>query len=529
MKCSMMFNRGIALCLVLLALLLSAVCAGAVEPETAFLPDGSGDILLVHSRSLEDTARQSVERLVTLGAAMGKIVDYGTPEQCAAVLDQYDYVICYDLPGGEPEFERAMKDTDANLMIIGGEIVTGYLESTGNSQLLMGEEPQKNGRLSYTFPTGQTCQGIVSWEHLYRFASDGCESGAIQAGAEDYPFCVQVGEARYIPVMDLSENLALGAVTEEIVQWMWPYNDRPKDYAQFLVLDSVYPFMSAESLLELVEQVEEASVPYVISVMPLNDHNDYPAMTQFCQVLAYAQSKGGTIVLHAPIIHKTVEDVQELYEKLTDMTLGYIENGVYPVGIQVPLSWINQEPYLTLLKRYRTVFVYDDGADTGFDLDAHTSLIARQGHQLVYPIVDLDQSGISQLECFPSAAYADCGSQRDTFLRYAQNGKSAGKPYMDLRDYNHSVWLNNCYFSWQNRSVYLDGKLVDTTFQPVEYDTEFDFHRSPLVRMSVDLQNQNRFLMVVVLILSVIFLSGIAYARHRMRKRFFSAPGNEKE
>ena len=47
--------------------------------------------------------------------------------------------------------------------------------------------------------------------------------------------------------------------------------------------------------------------------------------------------------------------------------------------------------------------------------------------------------------------------------------------------------------------------------------------------MSVDLQNQNRFLMVVVLILSVIFLSGIAYARRRMRKRFFSAPGNEKE
>ena len=65
--------------------------------------------------------------------------------------------------------------------------------------------------------------------------------------------------------------------------------------------------------------------------------------------------------------------------------------------------------------------------------------------------------------------------------------------------------------------------------KPLEYDTQFDYHRSALTRISVDLKNQNRFLMVVVLILSAIFISFIAYARRRMRKRFFSAPGDEKE
>lgn len=402
-----------------------------------------------------------------------------------------------------------------------------YLRLTG--QELPPEEPQKNGRLRYTFPTGKECEGIVRWEQLYRLPSDGYESGVIEAGGESYPFCSQTAGARYIPVTDLSQTLILSAVTEEIVQWMWPYNDKPRDYAQFLVLDSVYPFMDPELLLDLVEAVEELSVPYVICVMPLTANFDYPAMTQFCQVLAYAQSKGASILLHAPILHKAVEDADELYERLTDMTMAYVRNGVYPLGIQVPLSWINQEPYLTVLKRYRTVFLYDDGAQSGFDLQAHTSLIARQGHQLVYPILDLDQSGISQLECFPAAAYADWGNQRNVFLQYAKNGKTAGKPYLDLRDYNHTVWLNNCYYSWQNRSVYLDGKLMELTFQPVEYDEQYDYQRSPLVRMSVDLRNQNRVLMVIVVILTGIFLGGIAYARHRMRKRFFSDPGKEKE
>ena len=524
MKCSMMFKRGFVLLLALAAVFgLASLGANAQQAE---IP---GDILLLHDRILSEDAAVAVEKLVTLGAAMGKVVDYGTPEQCAKSLDRYSYVICCDLQHFTPDLEKALKSTSANLMMIGAKTMAGYLRLTGNADKIIGTETQKNGSLRYTFPTGQTCEGIVRWEQLYRFESDGYESGTIQAGAESYPFCTQVAGARVIPICDMRRELTLCAVTEEIVQWLWPYNDRPRDYAQFLVLDSVYPFMSAQSLMEIVEEAEEIGVPYVISVMPLTANYDYPAMTQFCQVLAYAQNKGAAIILHAPIIHKTVEDSQELYEKLTDMTRAYMDNGVYPLGIQVPLSWINQEPYLTVLKRYSTVFVYDDGGTSGFDLDAHTSLIARQGHQLVYPMLDLEQEGLSQLECFPTAAYADCGEGKDVFLRYAGASKTAGKPYLDLRDYNHSVWVENGSLLWRSRSAYVDGKLVDTTFQPVEYDTQFDYHRSALTRISVDLKNQNRFLMVVVLILSAIFISFIAYARRRMRKRFFSAPGDEKE
>lgn len=528
MRCSMMFNRGLSLALVvwLVWALVAPIHAGAEAP---FLPDGSGNILLVHSRTPGDTAAEGIEKLVTAGAAMGKTVDFGTPEQCAPVLDRYEYVILYDLADMEGAFATAVRKTHANLMVIGSQGMERYLKLTGNSDRITGQESQKNGLLTYTFPSGESCEGVVGWDTLYRCTSDGYESGLLQAGSSVYPFCAEVAGVRFVPVQDLHQTLVLSALMQEIVQWMWPYKDRPTEYAQFLVLDSVYPFMPASQLMQTVEQVEQTSIPYVISVMPLTANTEYPAMTQFCQVLAYAQSRGATIILHAPLLHKDIEDPEELAKLLTEMTMPYFDNGVYPVGIEVPLSWLHREPYLTVLERYRTVFVYDDGGSTGFDLDHHTSRISRQGHQLVFPLMKLDQTGISQLECYASATYIDCSTERDQLARYAEASRTGGRPFMDLREFNHTVWINSCSMIYEDRTVYLNGKRMDTTFQPVEYDENFDFQRSPLMRMSMDLKNQNRFLMAVVVILMTIFLSFIVYARRTMRKRFLSGSGNEKE
>ena len=525
MKCSMTCKRFSLLALTLcLALLLAA--PAAAEP---FLPDGSGDLLLVHSDRLTDEAIGQVEQLVTMASAMGRIMDFGTQSQCAEVLGEYDHVLLYDLDAMDEAFGAALKQADAAVMILGGSTLEQYLTAIGRTGLIREEELQKNGTLTYTLSTGRSVTGIVSWERLFSLRTDGYESGAIQAFSGSYPFCSQVAGARFVPVTDLSSPAVQAALAQEVTRWIQPDQENLVNHAGFLVLDSVYPFMPADQLLDIIEQAEEMSVPYVISVMPLSANREYPAMTQFCQVLAYAQSRGATIILHAPIIRTEVEQAQELYEKLTDMTKAYMDNGVYPVGIEVPYSWLNREPYLTALGRYRTVFVYEDGTDHGFNMDSHTSLISRQGHQLVYPRIELDQEGVSALQCYASATYVDCGGESETFLRYARAGRAAGNPFMDLRDFSHQVWLDNCSLTYQNRTVYVDGVVRDTQFQPKEYDTQFDFHRSALERMSVDLRNQNQLLLAGVLVLLVIFLSSIVYARHRMHKRFFADQGGKEE
>ena len=525
MKCSMMCKRCSLLALALCLALLLALPAGAEEAREPFLPDGSGELLLVHADHLSDEAARQVEHLVTMASAMGKVMDFGTQSQCVDALAEYGYVILYDLDTVDETFGAALKRADTEVMALGGATLEQYLTVIGRTGRIRDTEPQKNGTLTYTFPTGRSVTGIVSWQRLFSLRTDGYESGVIQAGDGSYPFCCQVAGARFVPLTDLDSPEVRAALMQEITQWMWPYQDRPREYAQVLVLDSVYPFMPAEQLLDIIDQVEALSIPYVISIMPLSDNYEYPAMTQFCQVLAYAQSRGAAIILHAPIIRKEAESAQELSEKLTDMMKVYMDNGVYPVGIEAPYSWLNREPYLTALESFGTVFVYEDGTGHGFDIDSHTSLISRQGHRLIYPRIDANQEGIAQA----GAVYADCGSESETFLRYAGTARTAGADFRDLRDLDHQVRLNDCSLTYQNRTVYVDGVMRDTHFQPKVYDTQFDFHRGALDRMSVDLHNQNQVLLAGVLVLLVIFLSSIVYARHRMRRRFLSEQGGKEE
>lgn len=521
MKCSMTCKRFFLLALTLcLALLLAA--PAAAEP---FLPDGSGDLLLVHGDRLTDEAIGQVEQLVTMASAMGRVTDFGTQSQCAEAVGKYDHVLLYDLDTMDEAFGTALKQADAAVMVLGGSTLGQYLAAIGRTGLIREEEPQKNGTLTYTLSTGRSVTGIVSWERLFSLRTDGYESGAIQAGSGSYPFCSQVAGARFVPVTDLSSPAVQAALAQEVTRWIQPDQENLVNHAGFLVLDSVYPFMPADQLLDIIEQAEGMSIPYVISVMPLNANREYPAMTQFCQVLAYAQSRGAAIILHAPIIRREAESAQELSEKLTDMMKVYMDNGVYPVGIEAPYSWLNREPYLTALESFGTVFVYEDGTGHGFDIDSHTSLISRQGHRLIYPRIDANQEGIAQA----GAVYADCGSESETFLRYAGTARTAGAAFRDLRDLDHQVRLNDCSLTYQNRMVYVDGVMRDTHFQPKVYDTQFDFHRGALDRMSVDLHNQNQVLLAGVLVLLVIFLSSIVYARHRMRRRFLSEQGGKEE
>lgn len=523
----MMYKRGLILSLlVCLALLLPGRAAAEDAPV---YPDGSAQVLLVHGDRLSEHGMQQVERLVAMVSAMGKTVDFGTQAQCAPVLESYPYVILYSLDSLDADFGAALKASGTKPMLLGSQTLQQYLLLIGREGRIRQAEPQNKGKLTYRFPTGRSYECIVKWDTLFSLRTDGYQSGTIQAGESSYPFCTQVVGARFVPVTDLSSTVVRGALMQEITYWMWPYQDRPRDYAQFLVLDSVYPFMPAQQLLDIIEGVEQLGIPYVISVMPQSRNSDFPAMRQFCQVLAYAQSRGATIILRAPVIRKDIEDIEELYERLTDMTNAYIDYGVYPLGIEVPYSWINREPYLTVLARYRTVFVYEDGGEHFFDPESHTSLISRQGHQLVYPRAELDQDGISQLQCYSSATYVDCSGDAARFLRYAELGKTGGIPFADLRDYSHRVWLDDRAVSYENGTVYVDGVMQDTTFRPVPYDSDYDFRRGALERMSMDLRGQNRLLMLGVAVLLVIFLTSIFYARRRMHKRFLSNRSGKEE
>lgn len=515
-NCSMMFKRLLVLAIIMWLIGTMPVWA---EEDAAYIPAGEAEILLVHNES--PSSEEDIEFISMLASALNRSLDFGTPEQCEDYVSKYDYVICCNLDEVPDRFMEGLKDYKGNLMILGSAFLEKYLGQTGQGSYYMGAGGQEKGKLEYSFSEEDRFEEIVETRGLREFSGDGYVSGEITAGDKTYPFCSQVGNVRFIPVTHYPGKLARAALMQEIVQWMWPYLDTPPDYAQYFVLDKVYPFMSAEKLKERVDVLIESGIPFIISVMPFAQNTEFPSMKQFCQVLSYAQANGGAVILNAPIIHKSDIDIDELYDKLTDMTVAYTEQGIYPLGIEVPFSWVNDEMYLKVLQRYRTVFVYDDGSSSGFDIDSHKNQLYYNYHQLVLPLIELDQTGVSYLKCYSSALYLDSCEETEVLEEKIKNCKNSSVPFKNLWDMDHSVWANDFLMNYEKRILSINGEELQIGFEPEEFDEDFDYGRNTLQRITVNLQSQNQVLLVLVVVIVVVFVSFIIYARKRNKKNFF--------
>lgn len=406
---------------------------------------------------------------------------------------------------------------------MGSEFMKRYLNETGHSDLILQESTQDKGVLHYAFSGGDLFEENVNVENIALFQTeDKCE-GRITVRDQEYPFCCQIAGVQFVSVTSFAgSELAQSAFLQELRDWMWTYLDTPPDYSQYLVLDCVYPFMDAEYLLEKINVLVEEEVPYVISVMPIYENTSYPAMVQFCQVLRYAQQNGGFIIMHAPIIHAVNKDKDELYEVLTEGLNAYLENGVYPLGIEVPISWTFDDYYLEILKRYQTVFVYNDEESSGFKLDAGYNKLVFNYHQLVMPVIPLDKTEISYLTCYSAAIYLDSIKTDTEHIREViEIIKNERIPFQDLWALNHSVWANDIYLNYEDNVLYLNDKIVEITYEPIEYDEEYDYNRDIIQRITISLKNQNKALIILTAVIVVLFTSLIAYLRINNRRSFF--------
>ena len=518
MKYNMMFKRLICVIFTFQILLCWQITSKAESESETQMPDGQGNFLIVYSDRYDASTEKSVETIVNLMAAMGKVADYGTVTECIPVMDRYEYVVCLNL-SDEKEFCRKLEKYQGDVMVLGSSFMAEYLEFSGYGETWQ-QELSTRGQLTYCFSSQMEYSEIIKLDGLIVADHYDYNSGEIQDGAFTVPFCSQIAGIRFMPVTEFESKIVKAAFIRELAMWLWPYKDAVPDYAQYLVLDEVYPFMDAAVLKEKIDGLIAKEVPFTLSVMPVSQNGDYPSMKEFCQVLSYAQQNGGTVILHAPIIHKKIEDIEEIYEKLTDMTMVYVNQGVYPIGIEVPVSWLNDEIYLKVLERYSTVFVYNDDKDTGFSMEMGTSLFARQGHQAVMPAIQPGEPGENELKCYSSAVYMDAGTDMEELTEILDNSRISSAPFMDLWNLNHSVWINNYNITYTDHLLYLNGEQTEMTFEPEIYDENYDYQRRMIQRITLNLQKQNHVLLVIVVIVIIIFASFIIYARVRNRQQF---------
>lgn len=500
-----------------------------------------GDILIVYSGAIENQDMEKLNIIVSELTWQGFLVTYAPAAECIGQLHNYTSIIFFQVdkyPASllqeiqEREIlgnciltnrsnnENSSGENDVRLMFIGNELLQTYLKGTGRQSDYI-EISKQVGKVSYSFDTFGESETLVKENKIVFLTGELDESrGTIEV--DDYTGYVmgRIGSISHIPITDLDNNLIKAAVSKELSLWKWPYNGEPHTYAQYITINKVYPFQDPDKLLDIINYMVTRKEPYIISVMPVYANGNYPAMQHFCEVLRYAQANGGVILMHSPINQMTEFDEELVNDYITTAIQIYMNQGVYPMGLQVPINWIQNEETVRVMSRFRTILI-DETIDSQIQAgDFNSNIVYRDGHQWIAPAILLEENDVSHLKTYSTAVYFDMTDDMDKIEQKVQACITSEVPLKSLWDIEHSFWTNEDNMTYKNHIILLNGKQIDNTFIPTEYDENFKYNRNMLQRFSADLASENQKLIAMVVVVAIIFFVFILLARHRNRKQF---------
>lgn len=521
----MMYRRKLAGVIFFLALVLLFLFSGrrVLAEEISSLPEG--DILIVYSDDATTVVRDKVMLLVENLTYQSYRVTYARASECVDSLDDFECLILYDIERYPEEFIPKLYEREKNkqpFMVMGNEFLREYYNNTGRATQYV-DANTSVARLEYSFSSTSVKESLVKESEIIFIENPQKTFGKMEAaGTEGYYLGIK-GVVHHIPLTDLDSPLVCAATFKEVSAFVWNKSYEQYTYAQYIVLNQVYPFQNPENLLKVVKQLVELKLPFIVTVMPVYEHGDYPAMQQFCEVLKYAQANNGMIIMHAPLNQLPEFDAYKMNEALAIAIGHYIEHGVYPMGLQVPRSWMFRQDTLDVMDGYGTILISGEEDRLVYsDIEANSNAEYLANHQWIAPVVELDTEGTAYLTNYSSVVFLDVAEDEEVIDKRIKACIESEVPIKNIWDANHYIETNTDKITYENGYLYVNGVRTDITYEASEDEAEeFEYKRNILERVSADLTGQNRKLIIAVIIVSVLFVLFIISARRQNRNRFF--------
>lgn len=497
-------------------------------PAVTEAADKPAHILVVYPEEADhingDDGPAALARVIV---SLGYECDYLEAENAREHISEYEQVIWCATAESERLDPTMLNGYKGHLLVLGDayglENVGLYCPSTTRNSI--------SGAASYSFYDDIVFSSSVPLLHPGLFEDADYTAGNLETANGPLPLVSARGDRRYIALCDYTSEFAKAVLMQEISSWLWPYDSKMHVYTEYIVLDEVYPYTDLDRLTEVVEYLTDNHISFVISVMPIYQNSDYPAMQRFCEILRFAQSSDGAVILHAPIVQNGL-DTEQLAQQLTIGTMSYIDNGVYPLAIEIPSEWIFSKDITSLLGRYRTVFLADMDAFPNHPVDSYScSDFLKLGSQRIQPALKLDDDGISHLGRCSTAVYLNMAELTDDELYSAINAaKNAPIPMQTLWTMDEVVYMNeDHYLNWNGSTLIVDGEQRFHTYTPSmpESETDHDYKRDSYYRIVANLSNQNHFLIGLSIVVLLTFLLLIRRSRKQMHDRFLHKKTNK--
>lgn len=490
-----------------------------------------GDVLIIYSDSASAQEIEAVSDMVEILTYQAFQVAFAEASDSLDMIEHFDHIICYHMERYPQDIISLLQSKrDTEILFIGNTLIRDYIDSDNNGAGTDYIESEVNvGKITYFFDELSSKEGLSNEDgFLFLEGELDYQSGTLLVDEIEGYVVASKDHITHMAVSDMSDTLVKAIFSREVAMWKWPYSGNPHVYAQYIVLNEVYPFVEPEKLLSVVELMVDAHEPFVISVMPVYLNGEYPAMQRFCEILRYAQDNGGTIIIHVPINQDTKIDADTMNEYLTIALNYYMEQGVYPMALQAPSEWMYDDDAMNVIGRFSTIFTTDEEDPlVEFPVDVHTNKVYKDGHQWVGPAIALDASGVSYTKVYSTAVYIDISEDVDTITNKINACRASFVPLKSLWDVAHSFWTDDAIMNYKNKIILVNNERVEYTYEPAEYEENYDYHRNMLKRFSKDLSSENSKLLVAVMIVSTLFVFFILLARYYNRRRFFHSKDKE--
>lgn len=337
--------------------------------------------------------------------------------------------------------------------------------------------------------------------------------GEVFVNSDSYPLCQTVGQITHLVYFDASSSVMRSMLATLIQTWQWPYDNPPTAYGSYLVLDQVYPFYEPARLMEITDMLEEEGVPYALSLMPIYDHAEYPAMKRFCEYLRYLQSRGVGMILRTPHVTLSQVNSEELLRHMEIAYSAYSAYGVYPTALQAPEIYLQCEKGIDLLIGFRTIFLFKtDEPIPGEKM--HTNVARKDGHQIIAAAWD-DTEAFSN--AYAQAIYLDVNEDVEVLRSYVQRIKGSRRALKSLPQMENTLYLGDDYIVQRGGSITVNGKAADLTYYPFTYDEDFEFDRGFAQYLTDQIETSNKLILIFVFVACTLFITFTLMSRRIMR------------
>lgn len=333
---------------------------------------------------------------------------------------------------------------------------------------------------------------------------------------------IKDSSSKFDDVSGLAVDFKKDKIQKDIFKFLTNENNDSYKQRTYLVLDEVYPFDDLNEIIKKIDYLYELGIPFIISAMPIFNNTDLGAMQKYAEVLRYAEAKGGVIILHFPSIYKDKIiniNMDELINKMTIAYTSFINYFVYPRAIDIPEDFIYHNRINDYLKFSNTLFLTENEekitlSNNNFTVSSFNTVVEKIAYEKFNK--DIKYNGNIGISITGNIEFND-------FKRILEDLDRNQVYFNNFSYVDSNLSIEGNTISSKEGLLYLNNKnvTVQKFISRDEFKSMFEQEKSEVDNSSMNLSFTNRFIVVITVIASFIFIIIVIRSRKIDRNKFF--------